>query len=57
VVKFGSITEDVKVFNLTGAVVASESNVSLVELNLSAGVYVVRAVIDGKTIAQKIIIR
>jgi hypothetical protein len=57
VVKFGSIAEDVKVFNLTGAVVASESNVSLVELNLSAGVYVVRAVIDGKTIAQKIIIR
>ena len=56
-VKFGSIAEDVKVFNLTGAVVASENNVSLVELNLSAGVYVVSAVINGKTIAQKIIIR
>ena len=55
--KFGSIAQDVKVFNLIGAVVASESNVSTIELNLPVGVYVVRAVVEGKTIVQKIIIR
>ena len=57
VVKFGSIAQEVEVFNLMGTVVASESNVSSVELNLPAGIYVVKAIVDGKAIAQKIIIR
>lgn len=56
-VKFGSIAQDVKVYNLMGVVVASECNVSSVELNLHAGIYVVKADVEGKTIVQKIIIR
>ena len=55
--KFATEAQTVMVYNIMGAVVASESNVDVVALNLPAGVYIVNAVIEGKTITQKFLIQ
>ncbi len=54
---FDAKADNVIVYNLMGATVASESNISSVVLNLPAGVYVIRASVEGEVIAKKVIIR
>ena len=54
---FGAIADTVAVYNLMGTQVAYVANASQVTVNASAGVYIVNATIDGKSVTQKVIIK
>lgn len=56
-INFGSILENVAVYNLFGMQVASATNVSAMELNVAPGVYVVEMTNNGIHVSKKIIIK
>ncbi|MBQ9076732.1 MAG: family 10 glycosylhydrolase [Muribaculaceae bacterium] len=47
----------VTVYNISGSIVADENNVTSIELNLPAGIYIVNATIENNTYTKKVIIR
>lgn len=56
-VMFNAIAEVVTIYNMTGAQVANARNTSSVSLNLTAGVYIINAVVNGETVTQKILVK
>ena len=50
-----NIAGRIEVYNLSGALVAFAENTDAVRLNAPAGVYIVRAVTDGRSTVKKII--
>lgn len=56
-IKFGSVVDNVAIYNLFGMQLCSESNVSAVELNVAPGVYIVEMTDNGTTISKKVIVK
>lgn len=56
-INFGTVVEDVVVYNLYGAKIASESNVSVMKLNVAPGVYIVEMTDNGNCISKKIVVK
>ena len=56
-ITFGTILENVAVYNMFGMQLTSETNVSSIELNVSPGVYVVEMTDNGTKISKKIIVK
>ena len=57
VINFGRLAQYVEIYNFAGALVANSKNVTTMELNLPAGVYIVNAVVEETPCVVKIMIR
>ena len=53
----GTKAEQVSVYDVSGAMIATARDVTTMEMNLNKGVYIVKVVVDGTTIVKKIAIR
>lgn len=56
-IAFGAMAQSIEVYGISGNMVVSESNVTSVELNVPAGVYIVKAIINGNVTSKKLIVK
>lgn len=56
-INIGAIIENIAVYNLYGMQLASESNVSAIELNVAPGVYVIEITDKGNVVSKKVIVK
>lgn len=54
---FGEKAQSLAIYNISGVMVANESDVTSVEMNVPAGVYIIKALINDKIIARKIVVK
>ena len=56
-INFGTVVDNVAVYNLYGAKLASESRVSVMEFNVAPGVYIIEMTHNENRISKKVIIK
>ena len=57
VISLGKVVEKVKVYNIHGMVLADESNVSAIDLNVAPGVFIVEIIDGANVVTQKVLVR
>lgn len=56
-VTLSEVAQQVGVYNMMGALVASANNVDAIEVNAPAGIYIAVASVNGKTYKQKVVLK
>ena len=56
-VTLSEVAQQVGVYNMMGALVASANNVDAIEVNAPAGIYIAVAMVNGKSYKQKVVLK